>query len=133
MIEGPAPRAPRDTFGKRKRGGFAARQQMSKLQPTTAGDIKALIDNEIRAYPVETRAGRMTVDAFRTQLREPRQVTVNFSGGITQTCWSVTRGDGCYRVIYMPTAGYFSLCVESDFGPLDIGVHGKAIDCFGSV
>ena len=60
-------------------------------------------------------------------------MTVNFSGGITQTCWSVTKSDGDYQVIYMPRAGYFSLCVASAFGPLDIGVHGKAIDVFGSV
>ena len=64
---------------------------------------------------------------------EPRLVTVNFSGGITQKCWNVTRSNGMYRVIFLPTAGYFSLCVESDFGPLDIGVHGDAIGCFGSV
>lgn len=99
----------------------------------TAEEIKELISREIAAFPVVTRAGRMTLDAFRAQLREPRQVTVNFSGGITQKCWSVTRGDGCYRVIYLPSAGYFSLCVESDFGPLDIGVHGDALGCFGSV
>lgn len=101
--------------------------------PSTAEEIKALIAAQIDAYPTGSRAGRMTVEAFRASLREPRPVTVNFSGGITQKCWSVARGDGCYRVIYLPTAGYFSLCVESDFGPLDIGVHGNAIDCFGSV
>lgn len=99
----------------------------------TAERIKDLIADEIATFPVETRVGRMTVEAFRAQLREPREVTVTFSGGVTQRCWSVTRGDGCYRVIFLPSAGYFSLCVESDFGPLDIGVHGKAIDCFGSV
>jgi len=45
----------------------------------------------------------------------------------------VTHGDGTYRVVYLPRAGYFSLCVESDFGPLDIGVHGPAPGCFASV
>ncbi|HBS48936.1 MAG TPA: hypothetical protein DEA05_02055 [Rhodobacteraceae bacterium] len=98
-----------------------------------ADRIKALIAGEIAAWPVDTRAGRMTLEAFKANLRGPRPVTVNFSGGITQKCWSVARGDGCYRLIYLPSAGYFSLCVESDFGPLDIGVHGPAIDCFGSV
>lgn len=106
---------------------------MTDALPATPDQIEALIAEQIDAFPVETRAARMTVEAFRANLRAPRLVTVNFSGGITQKCWSVTRGDGCYRVIYLPTAGYFSLCVESDFGPLDIGVHGGAIECFGSV
>lgn len=106
---------------------------MVKADGSMPEQIKALISGEIAAYPVDDRSGRMTVEAFRAALREPRPVTVNFSGGITQTCWSVTRGDGCYRVIYLPSAGYFSLCVESDFGPLDIGVHGDAIGCYASV
>ncbi|MAY88855.1 MAG: hypothetical protein CML02_19300 [Pseudooceanicola sp.] len=97
------------------------------------GHIKALIAQEMRDFPTQDRAGQMTVDAFRKALREPRKVTVNFSGGITQTCWSVTRPNGPYRVIYLPSADYFSLCVESDFGPLDIGVHGNAIGCYASV
>ncbi len=106
---------------------------MGKQAPDTAAEIKTLIAAEIAAYPVDSREARMTVEAFKANLREPRLVTVNFSGGITQKCWSVARGDGCYRLIYLPTAGYFSLCVESDFGPLDIGVHGDAIGCFSSV
>jgi len=106
---------------------------MSKAEPSVPEQIKALIADEIAAYPVADRTGRMTVEAFKANLREPRLVTVNFSGGLTQKCWSVTRGDGCYRVIYLPTAGYFSLCVESVFGPLDIGVHGDAIGCYASV
>ncbi|MEY8843266.1 hypothetical protein AB9K41_29890 [Cribrihabitans sp. XS_ASV171] len=106
---------------------------MARQEPDTAASIKAMIAEEIAAYPVTSREARMTVEAFKANLREPRRVTVNFSGGITQTCWSVARGDGCYRLIYLPTAGYFSLCVESDFGPLDIGVHGDAIGCFSSV
>ena len=106
---------------------------MDKAEPSVAEQIKARIADEIAAYPVGDRAGRMTVEAFKAALREPRPVTVNFSGGITRTCWSVTRGDGDYRVIYLPMAGYFSLCVESVFGPLDIGVHGDAIGCYASV
>ena len=95
--------------------------------------IKALIEAEIADYDMSAREAAPTLEAFRAALREPREVTVNFSGGITQKCWSVTRPNGPYRVIYLPTAGYFSLCVESDFGPLDIGVHGKAIGCYASV
>ncbi|WP_298844122.1 hypothetical protein [uncultured Roseobacter sp.] len=101
---------------------------------SVAERISELIEAEL----AEAEAGndavlRRSADEMRQVLRKPREVTVNFSGGMTQKCWSVTRGDGDYRVIYMPVAGYFSLCVESDFGPLDIGVHGSALGCFGSV
>jgi len=96
-------------------------------------EIKALIVQEIAAFDVSGHVARGTVAAFQKALREPRRVTVNFSGGITRKCWSVTRSNGAYRVIYLPTAGYFSLCVESGFGPLDIGVHGDAIGCYASV
>ena len=96
--------------------------------------IDALLDAEVReALASADRVTRRTAQAFGQTRRVPREVTVNFSGGITQRCWSVSKGDGTYRVIYLPTAGYFSLCVESDFGPLDIGVHGPALGCFGSV
>ncbi|QBF32407.1 hypothetical protein [Thalassococcus sp. S3] len=95
--------------------------------------IKEMIQQEISEYRVQTDVQLATLDAFRAALVEPRLVTVNFSGGVTQKCWSVTRSNGDYRVVYLPIAGYFSLCVESDFGPLDIGVHGEAIGCFASV
>jgi hypothetical protein len=95
--------------------------------------IEALIDREVAAYPTDSRGAARTLADFQAARQPPRRITVNFSGGITQECWSVTRPDGDYRVIYLPLAGYFSLCVESDFGPLDIGVHGPAIGCFGSV
>ena len=96
--------------------------------------IDALIDLEIEAALQGTdRILRRTARDFMKTRREPREVTVNFSGGLTQRCWSVSKGDGTYRVVYLPTAGYFSLCVESDFGPLDIGVHGPALGCYGSV
>lgn len=96
--------------------------------------IDALLDGEIaEALGSGDRVLRRTARDFERTRRAPREVTVNFSGGITQRCWSVSRGDGTYRVVYLPTAGYFSLCVESDFGPLDIGVHGPALGCFGSV
>lgn len=101
--------------------------------PDMAERIKAQIAEEIASYDTRPRSAGPTLEAFRKALRDPKPVTVNFSGGITQTCWSVTRPNGPYRVIYLPTAGYFSLCVESDFGPLDIGVHGNAIGCYASV
>lgn len=96
--------------------------------------IGAMIDAElVEALASPDRVTRRTADAFEQTRRRPREIKVNFSGGITQRCWSVNRGDGTYRVVYLPLAGYFSLCVESDFGPLDIGVHGPALGCFGSV
>lgn len=99
-----------------------------------AAHIDCLIDIELR----NARSGndvfmQQFADAFDALRRPPRIVTVTFSGGIVQKCWSVSRGDGTYRVIYLPSAGYFSLCVESDLGPLDIGVHGPALACFASV
>ena len=96
--------------------------------------IDALIDAELAEAAASTdQVTRRTGRDFAAKRRPPREVTVNFSGGITQRCWSVSRGDGTYRVVFLPTAGYFSLVVESDFGPLDIGVHGPALGCFGSV
>lgn len=92
-----------------------------------------MIVQEIQDYCAESEFKVATLHAFRKALCPPALITVNFSGGLTQKCWSVTRSNGDYRVIYMPLAGYFSLCVESDFGPLDIGVHGDAIGCFSSV
>ncbi|MDD9719057.1 hypothetical protein PVW51_00030 [Sulfitobacter sp. PR48] len=93
-----------------------------------------MLDSEVAEALASTdQVTRRTARDFESRRRAPREVTVNFSGGITQCCWSVSRGDGTYRVVYLPRAGYFSLCVESDFGPLDIGVHGPALGCFGSV
>ncbi len=95
--------------------------------------IKDIIRREIDDYNVDTEQKLATLDAFSKAFREPRLITVNFSGGMRQRCWAITRSDGTYRVVFLPRAGYFSLCVESDFGPLDIGVHGSAIGCFSSV
>jgi hypothetical protein len=96
-------------------------------------EVKALVEQEILGFDVvEDHQARLLED-FQNALLEPEMVTVNFSGGLSQECWAVTRSNGAYRVVYMPLAGYFSLCVESEFGPVDIGVHGNAIDCFGSV
>ncbi len=96
-------------------------------------EVSALVDAEIEEYDAETPEAAALLKEFIKARDIPTLVTVNFSGGLTQTCFSVTRSNGNYRVIYMPLAGYFSLCVDSAFGPLDIGVHGPAIDCFASV
>ncbi len=92
-----------------------------------------MIAAEIEAFDDSGRAGRMSLAEFRAALIGPEAVEVQFSGGFLRQCWAVTRRKGPYRVVFMPEAGYFSLCVEGPFGPLDIGVHGRAIDCFGSV
>lgn len=114
MIEGPAPQAPRGISDPKK----------DKMRAR----IARLLDAEL------AKCGEAAlVRDFAAARRDPREVRVSFSGGITQKCWSVTRSNGDYRVIFLPTAGYFSLCVESDFGPLDIGVHGPALGCFASV
>ncbi|CUH78248.1 hypothetical protein [Tropicibacter naphthalenivorans] len=99
-----------------------------------ADHVTSLIEAEISAHDASARAGRMLLDDFqRLRVKRPRQITVNFSGGITQKCWTVTRSNGDYSTVYLPTAGYFSLCVDSDFGPLDIGVHGPALRVFSAV
>lgn len=90
--------------------------------------IHALIAAELR-----DPADPVAAAELRAALVEPEEVEVQFAGGIMMTCWTVTARKGPYRVIYLPSAGYFSLCVEGPFGPLDIGVHGNAIGCFDSV
>ncbi|WP_323036543.1 hypothetical protein [Pararhodobacter sp.] len=95
--------------------------------------IEARLDAEMAAFRTDTRLAQGSLAAFAKARIVPRAVTVNFSGGFAHRCYSVTRSDGTYRVIYMPRADYFALCVESVFGPLDIGVHGGAIECHSSV
>jgi len=105
------------------------------LEPDLSIDerVALLARAEAKEPPPSTKRERRTAEAFRVSLVPPFGKTVQFSGGIPQTCWPVTRTDGAYRVVYMPNAWYFALCVESDFGPLDIGVHGPALGCFASV
>lgn len=95
--------------------------------------IHTLVEAEIQGLDLSKREQRMTLEDFRKRRVKPSAITVNFSGGITQTCWMVTRSDGSYSLIYLPTADYFSLCVDSIFGPVDIGVHGPALKCFSAV
>ncbi|BBU54618.1 hypothetical protein KU6B_08830 [Mameliella alba] len=96
--------------------------------------VTRLVDEELAGFAVASRGDRLLLEDFaRMRVRRPRPITVNFSGGLTDTCYSVTRSNGAYSVLFLPKAGYFSLCVDSDFGPLDIGVHGPALGCFASV
>lgn len=114
------------------RGGAVALVIAADL--TLPERIDALLDAEIAEAQGSGAVVLQRLAAEFALVRQvPLEVTANFSGGITQRCWAVTRGDGTYRVVYLPLAGYFSLCVESDVGLLDIGVHGPALGCFGSV
>ncbi len=99
-----------------------------------ASHVTRLIEAETAAFPVKERGDRMLLEEFaRLRVKRPRPITVNFSGGMTDICYSVTRSNGAYSVLFLPSAGLFSLCVDSIFGPVDIGVHGPALACFGSV
>ena len=118
---GALPPYPRDISGKRKQGTRAMDADMRET-------VRSLIDAELRAP-----SDPVAADELRAALVEPEAIEVQFSGAVMVTCWTVTGRKGPYRVIYMPEAGYFSLCVEGPFGPLDIGVHGEAVKCFASV
>ncbi len=92
------------------------------------------VAGEMARFEASGRAGAMTLAAFKARrVRRSRPVRVTFAGGVEGTGWTVIRSDGCYSVLYLPGEDLFSLCVDSDFGPLDIGVHGGALACFASV
>jgi hypothetical protein len=96
--------------------------------------ISSIISTELDEHAKkQSPSEQRLLAAFEGALCEPEEVTVLFSGGQTSACWRVTESDGDYSVIYLPKAGYFSLCVDSVFGPLDIGVHGSAVECYASV
>ena len=96
-------------------------------------NIEELLSAELAELKSGDQMERATYAEFVAARVVPAPIPVNFSGGITQTCWSVTQSDDTYSVVYLPNQGYFALCVASDFGPLDIGVHGSALGCFASV
>jgi len=103
-------------------------------QDDLSAKVTRMVEDELAAFaPAKEGDLMMLRDFARLRVRRPRPITVNFSGGFTQTCYSVTRSDGDYAVLFMPRAGYFSLCVDTLFGPADIGVHGPALGCFASV
>ena len=86
-----------------------------------------------QVVPMPAEWHRLLLKEFREALIEPHEVEALFCGGITQTCWAVTRSNGAYRVIWVPSAEVFSLAVESKYGPVDIGVHGDAVAVYGSI
>ena len=95
--------------------------------------IDALLEKERLNLQNSDALDDATIAEFLDLRIQSEKVIVNFSGGIQKECWRVTQSNGSYSVIYMPEAGYFSLCVDSALGPLDIGVHGPAIRCFSSI
>ena len=95
--------------------------------------IEKLLSEELNVCQNLTKFEKINKKAFLKARVHPSPITVNFSGGIRKICWNITKSDGTYRVVFLPVQGYFALCVDSDFGPLDIGVHGSALGCFGSV
>jgi len=129
-VIGGQPPNPRDICRERKSGALGA---VLAQGAETRLKIRALIEAEVDEFDIAPSGARASLEDFVTSLCTPEAVVVNFSGGLTQECWTVTRSNGAYRVVFMPKAGYFSLCVVSQFGPLDIGVHGEAIGCFTSV
>ena len=103
------------------------------LMPEAPAQIEAMIEAERAAHDTSTPAGRATLADFLAHRIPPTPVEVQFSGGIHLDCFAITRSNGRYLVVWLPLAGYFSLCVDGQFGPLDIGVHGGAIAVFSSV
>ncbi|WHZ34553.1 hypothetical protein [Sagittula sp. MA-2] len=100
---------------------------------TLTDHVTALVDAELAMHPKATRADRMLLDDFRRLRARHVPITVNIPGGATTTCIMVTRSNGAYTLVWLPEAQLFSLCVDSIFGPVDIGVHGAALACFSSV
>ena len=121
--------------------------QLDPAPVLIARDVSRIVAREIALYDPVTEALKASrngsqanaiwyennLRAFQEALIDPQEVTVHFAGGFEQLCWSVTRTDGRYRVIYIPRAGYFALVMESAIGPLDMAVHGKALDVFASI
>ena len=99
---------------------------------SAADGIKRLIESELHDYdpdagnlrtvgqvaPMPAEWHRLLLREFREALVEPHEVEALFCGGITQVCWAVTRSNGSYRVIWVPSAEV-SL---SPFNPLPISV-----------
>jgi len=109
------------------------RLRPADLMPDAPARIEAAIADELAAYAPATPAARATLAEFLAARIPPEPVEVQFSGGIFLDCWAVTRSNGRYTVVFLPLADYFALCVDGQFGPLDIGVHGGALACFSSV
>ena len=95
--------------------------------------VTGLVDAELAMLRADDRAEAILSRDFKALRSTPEPVEVRFSGGAVQSCLRVTHSDGSYCVVYLPQIALFSLCVVTPFGPVDIGVHGRALDVFASV
>jgi hypothetical protein len=83
---------------------------------SVAQRIDALLDAEVQeALASVDRVTRRTARAFEQTRRRPREIEVNFAGGITQRCWSVSSSAG-WRVISGP---WTLVCMGRHWGVLD--------------
>lgn len=101
--------------------------------PEIVARADALIAAELAAHPRATRADRMLIEEFAQRRARTRAITVTFPGGAERTAYIITRSNGAYTLVFLPESDLFSLCVDTIFGPVDIGVHGAALACFSSV
>ncbi len=85
---------------------------------------------EVSSSSVETSS---ILAEFSSCQHVPTRTDVVLHGGAIEQGWRVARVGDDYAVIYLPCFDCFSLCVESVFGPIDIAVHGSALECFSSV
>lgn len=100
-----------------------------QLQNTISSLIEAELANNATTGEIDTT----TVRSFKEHLIACDEILVNLHGGIQTTGWTVTGADESYQVVYLPEKECFSLCVTSALGPIDIGVHGRALHCFAAV
>lgn len=95
-------------------------------------DVPARIDARVNAE-IAANTHHPHLAEFCAARVPPHPVEVQFSGGIFQDCFAITRSNGRYTVVWLPLANTFALTVDGQFGPLDIGVHGPVLAVFSSV
>ena len=95
--------------------------------------VSSWIEAELASNTTTGEIDKMTVRWFKEQLITCDEILVNLHSGVQTTGWTVTEADESYQVVYLPEKGCFSLCVPSALGPIDIGVHGRALHCFAAV
>ena len=105
------------------------RFRLADLMPDMPARIEGLIAAELAQVPPD----HPDLPDFLAARIAPEPVEVQFSGGIFLDAFAVTRSNGRYTLVWLPMAETFSLTVDGQFGPLDIGVHGPALACFSSV
>jgi hypothetical protein len=102
--------------------------RVADLMPDAPARIEARLAVEVAASP-----NHLHLKDFLAARVPPHAIEVQFSGGICQDCFAITKSNGRYTVVWLPLAETFALTVDGQFGPLDIGVHGPALAVFSSV